>query len=294
MPAPGTLRAWGLAARHRTLVAGLVPIAVGSGVAIHDGKFHPLVMLAALVAALLIQIGTNLANDYHDFRRGADSAGRLGPPRVSALGLLPPRAVLYGALTCFGLAILVGIYLVAVGGWPILAIGLASVTAGYIYTGGPYPLAYHGLGEVFVLVFFGLIAVGGTYFVQALSWSPIAVVAGIPVGMLAVGLLTVNNVRDSETDAAARKRTLVVRLGTGFGRAEYVASLAISFLVPVFLVVTGQAGPFALLPLLSVPLAVAPVRIVQNERGGALNQALAGTAKLQLAFGALFALGLAL
>jgi 1,4-dihydroxy-2-naphthoate octaprenyltransferase len=288
---PSTLAAWFFAARPRTLVAGAVPVAVGSAVAAHDGRFAPLPALAALLGALLIQVGTNLTNDYYDFKRGADNADRLGPPRATQQGWLAPRAVLTGALTCFALAVLVGLYLVAVAGPVLVAVGLVSIAAGYAYTGGPFPLAYNGLGDLFVLVFFGFVAVCGTYYVQAQTVSPMALVAAVPVGLLGVALLAVNNTRDAATDRAAGKRTLVVRFGAGFGKAEYLGAIAVSALVPVVMVV-GGASPWVLLPLASLPFAVAPTRLVLTQTGPVLNQALAGTAKLQMIFGLLFALGL--
>ncbi len=284
---------WWQAARPRTLVAGIVPVAVGSALALRDGAFQPVAAAMALLGALLIQIGTNLANDYFDFVRGADSSDRLGPVRVTQAGLLAPAKVKAGALVCFALAITVGSYLVFAGGWPMLVIGLCSVTAGYAYTGGPYPLAYHGLGDLFVFVFFGGVAVGGTYFLQAHALTSTAVLAAIPVGALGVALLAVNNVRDQPTDARAGKRTLVVRLGTGFGRAEWAVMVAAAFSTPIALWLTGKAGPWVLLCLLALPLAAAPFRLVRRESGPVLNQALAGTARLQLVFGLLFAVGLA-
>lgn len=288
---PSTAAAWFLATRPRTLVAGVVPVAVGSGLAAHDGVFAPGAALAALVGALLIQVGTNLANDYFDHRRGADTADRLGPPRATAQGWLAPRTVLTGALACFGAAMLVGIYLVLVAGPALVVVGLVSIAAGYAYTGGPFPLAYHGLGDLFVLVFFGFVAVGGTYFVQAHALTPMALLAGVPVGLLGVALLAVNNTRDRATDAAAGKRTLVVRFGAAFGRAEYLAAVVVAALVPGLMVALG-ASWWVLLPLLSLPLAVPPLRLVLTATGPILNQALAGTARLQLVFGLLFALGL--
>ena len=287
------MKIWWQAARPKTLVAGVVPVAVGSALALRDGAFLPLAAGMALLGALLIQIGTNLTNDYFDFVRGADTADRLGPARVTQQGLLKPRSVRAGAFVCFALAVMVGLYLVAVGGWPILVIGLASVLAGYAYTGGPYPLGYHGLGDVFVLVFFGLVAVGGTYFLQAQALTPTALMAAIPVGALGVALLAVNNVRDAATDARAGKRTLVVRFGTGFGRAEWVAMVALAFATPVVLWATGTVGAAVLLPLLAFPLVVTPFRLVRNQTGVVLNTALAATARLQLVFGLLFAVGLA-
>jgi 1,4-dihydroxy-2-naphthoate octaprenyltransferase len=267
-------------------------VAVGSAVAWRDGHFAPLAALAALVGALLIQVGTNLANDYFDFRRGADNRDRLGPPRATQQGWLAPRAVLMGSAVCFGLAVVVGTYLVAVAGWPLVVLGLVSIAAGYAYTGGPYPLAYHGLGDVFVLVFFGGVAVGGTYYVQALALSPLALAASLPVGALGVALLAVNNTRDRETDAAANKRTLVVRLGRGFGRGEYVAMLIVAAAFPVVVWATGLATAWALVALLAAPLAVPPVRLLFTVDGGALNAALAGTARLQLVYSLLLAAGL--
>jgi 1,4-dihydroxy-2-naphthoate octaprenyltransferase len=286
------LKAWFLAARPRTLVAGVVPVAVGSALAFRDGAFALLPALAALVGALFIQVGTNLVNDFFDFERGADTAARLGPPRATAQGWLSPREVFTGAMVCFGLAFTVGLYLVWVAGWPLVVIGLTSLAAGYAYTGGPFPLAYNGLGDVFVLVFFGFVAVGGTYFVQAHGVTPTVFVAALPVGLLGVALLAVNNTRDAKTDAAAGKRTLVVRFGTGFGKAEYAACVALSALTPVLLWLGGAATPWVMLSWLALPLAWPPLALLFTQQGAALNLALAGTARLQLIFGVLFAVGL--
>lgn len=291
-PNPGPVKAWLLATRPRTLVAGAVPVAVGSALAWRAGAFAALPAAAALLGALLIQIGTNLTNDYFDFVRGADTGDRVGPKRASQQGWLAPKTVLRGALACFGLALLVGCYLVAVAGWPILVVGLVSLGAGYAYTGGPFPLAYNGLGDVFVLAFFGVVAVCGTYFVQAhaLSWT--VALASLPVGCLGVALLAVNNTRDAQTDARAGKRTLVVRLGPKFGRAEWFAMVACAFGVPAVLAGLGWTSAWVLLSALALPLAISPGRLVASAEGAALNAALAGTAKLQLIFGALFAAGL--
>ncbi len=200
--------------------------------------------------------------------------------------------MLRAAIGCFVLAVVVGMYLVAKTGWPILAVGLVSVVAGYAYTGGPYPLAYHGLGDLFVLVFFGLVAVAGSYYVQAEVVTPVALVAGLPVGALGVALLSVNNLRDFPTDAKAGKRTLVVRLGPTGGKAEFIAMVALAFLVPVALFFSQRPSLWVLLPLLSLPLAVPPLRKVLREQGPRLNLALGETSKLMLAFGLLFAIGL--
>lgn len=289
---PRALTAWLWAMRPKTLVAGVVPVAVGSALAAHDGAFRVMPALAALAGALLIQIGTNLANDFYDFQRGADTSARLGPARATQMGWLSPRAVLSGALLAFAGAMGVGLYLVAVAGLPILLLGLVSIAAGYAYTGGPFPLAYHGLGDVFVLTFFGFVAVGGTYFVESGTLTIRALVAAVPVGLLGVALLAVNNTRDRDTDAAAGKRTLVVRWGVDFGRAEYLGCVVVSALVPVGLVVAGWASPWGLAALLALPLAVAPARRLLSQSGPALNQALAETARLQLVYGLLFAAGL--
>ena len=290
---PSKIAAWFLATRPRTLVAGLVPVAVGSALAYRDHVFALLPALGALIGALFIQIGTNLVNDYFDFKRGADNAGRLGPPRATQQGWLTPPAVFRGAMICFGLAFAVGMYLVWVAGWPLVVIGLGSLAAGYAYTGGPFPLAYNGLGDVFVLVFFGFVAVSGTYFVQAQTITTTTLLAAIPVGLLGVALLAVNNTRDEKTDAAAGKRTLVVRFGAAFGKAEYVTCLVVSALLPLGLWLSGAASPFVMLSWLAIPLALPPLRLLFTQTGSALNAALAGTAKLQLVFGLLFAAGLA-
>lgn len=292
-PAPGaSLKVWFQASRPKTLTAAIVPVAVGTGVALADGVVHWGAAAVALLGALLIQIGTNLANDYYDFRKGADTSERLGPARVTQQGLIAPSRVLRAAIACFALAVLVGMYLVARVGWPILAVGLISVVAGYAYTGGPFPLAYNGLGDLFVLVFFGFVAVSGTYFVQADALSSLAVIAGLPVGALGVALLAVNNLRDRPTDEKAGKRTLVVRFGDGAAKAEYVSMLVAAYAVPLGLWLAGGRSGWMLLPLASLPFAVPPLRKVFREKGAILNLALAETARLQLVFGLSFAVAL--
>ncbi|WNG36586.1 1,4-dihydroxy-2-naphthoate polyprenyltransferase [Archangium violaceum] len=289
-----TLKTWLMAARPKTLTAALVPVMVGTALAYGLGVGRWLPALAALVGAMLIQIGTNLTNDYYDFKKGADTAERLGPKRVTQSGLIAPGTVLASALLCFGLAVVTGIYLVVVGGWPIVAIGLASVLAGYAYTGGPFPLGYNGLGDVFVFIFFGLVAVPGTFYVQALTVGPAAWWAAIPVGAIGTALLVVNNLRDASTDVKAGKRTLVVRFGTTMGKAEYVLLLVAAFATPLVMWGLGLASPWVLLALLSVPVAVPPLKLVLEAEGAALNPALGGTARLQLVFGVLFSAGLLL
>lgn len=286
--------AWVLASRPKTLPAASAPVVVGAATAYaaHASRAGP--ALAALAGALLIQIGTNLANDYFDFRHGADTGERVGPVRVTQAGLLAPAAVLRGAWAAFALAAVAGAYLTAVAGWPVVAIGLLAILSGLAYTAGPFPLGYHGLGELFVFIFFGLVAVGGTHFVQARALSPAAVWAGVPMGLLAAAILVVNNLRDVATDRMAGKRTLAVRLGERAARAEYVALLVAGFTVPMVAVATGAAQPALLLVLGALPFAVVPLRRVLGERGVALNAGLAETGRLELAFAALYALGLVL
>lgn len=286
-----SLGTWLLAARPKTLTAAVVPVVVGTGLALGEGMAVLWPALAALSGAVLIQIGTNLTNDYYDFRKGADTHERVGPTRVTQSGLIAPQTVLAAGAACFTLAVAVGISLVARGGWPFLVIGLASVLAGWAYTGGPYPLGYHGLGDLFVMVFFGLVAVPGTFYAQALQLVPVVWPAAVAVGATGTMILVVNNLRDMETDARAGKRTLVVRLGRGFGRGEYVALLLLALAMPAAMVVLGWARWPVLLALLATPLAWPPLSRVLRTTGTALNPALGGTARFQAAFGLLLALG---
>ena len=292
IPRPSPVRTWLMASRPKTLTAAAIPVVVGTGVALGHGVAHLWPALAALIGALLIQIGTNFTNDYYDFKKGADTHERLGPQRVTQSGLLAPRTVLAAALLCFGLAIAVGTYLVWIGGWPIIAIGLLSVLSGYAYTGGPFPLGYNGLGDVFVFVFFGLVAVGGTYYVQALGLSPAVWPPAVAVGALGTAILVTNNLRDISTDVKVGKRTLAVRFGATAARAEYVLLLIIAFACPLVTVLTGQGSAWALIALAAAPVAIPPLRRVLTQDGGALNPALGGTARLQLVFGVLYAVGL--
>ncbi|HYV49797.1 MAG TPA: 1,4-dihydroxy-2-naphthoate polyprenyltransferase [Myxococcaceae bacterium] len=267
---------------------------MGTGLAFgeHAGRWLPAV--AALVGALFIQIGTNFTNDYYDFKKGADTAERVGPTRVTQSGLIAPDAVLRAAVLSFVLAMAVGVYLVAIAGWPILVAGVLSVACGYAYTGGPYPLGYHGLGDLFVFVFFGLVAVAGTYFVEAGALAAPALVAAVPVGALGTAILAVNNLRDVATDAKAGKRTLVVRLGIPSGRAEYVAMLGLAFVTPLVFWLAGWASAPVLVAWLAIPAAIPPLRRVLKEGGAALNPALGETARLQIVFSVLLSVGLLL
>ncbi|MBT5043997.1 MAG: 1,4-dihydroxy-2-naphthoate polyprenyltransferase, partial [Gemmatimonadales bacterium] len=227
------VQAWILAARPKTLTAALAPVVTGTGLAAFHGVFAPLPALAALIGAVFIQIGTNFANDYYDFVRGGDTDARVGPIRVTQAGILPPATVKRGMYAVLGAALFVGVYLVWVAGWPIVWIGLSSVACAVLYTGGPFPLAYHGLGDVFVFVFFGLVAVSGTFFVQGLYWPPDVWIAGAALGTLNTAILVVNNLRDVDTDTLAGKRTLAVRLGATGTKIQYVLMLLVAVVVPV-------------------------------------------------------------
>lgn len=288
---PSQLEIWLLAARPKTLPAAAAPVVVGTAVAIGDQTFRPGPALAALAGALLLQIGANLANDVFDFKKGADTSGRLGPLRVTQAGLLTAREVLVGMWFTFGLAALAGLYLIVVGGWPIVIVGLLSIAAAIAYTGGPFPLGYKGLGDLFVFIFFGLVAVGGTYYVQAGTISGTALWAAVPVGALAVAILVVNNLRDIETDRASGKQTLAVRLGVTGARVEYLLLLAVAFAVPPLMWLLAIAPAWVLLSWLSLFPAWPTVRLVLTGQGRVLNQALAGTARLELIFALLFSVG---
>jgi 1,4-dihydroxy-2-naphthoate octaprenyltransferase len=291
---PGSPRAWMLAARIPTLAAAVVPVGVGAACALRTGVVRWDAVVAALLGAAWIQVGTNLANDVFDFERGADDAQRLGPPRAAQTGVLSPRALRGGTAVAFGVAALFGVYLTLVAGLPVIAIGTLSIAAGIAYTAGPFPLAYHGLGELFVLVFFGGVAVCGTAWVAvghvpALAWS-----AAIPVGASAAMLLVVNNVRDAETDRAAAKRTLVVRFGRRFGELEYVGFAALLYAVPFAWVAAGILDLRGLLPLVSLPRAWRLATALRAGTGRELNDVLRATAGLMLLHGALLAVAIAM
>jgi 1,4-dihydroxy-2-naphthoate polyprenyltransferase len=284
-----------MAARPRTLPAAVAPVLVGTALAGFAHVFHPLRFVAALLGALFIQVGTNLSNDYSDARRGADAEDRLGPVRVTAGGLVPPRQVLIATYASFGLAVLFGIYLIAVAGWELLLVGAASILAGVAYTGGPKPYGYEGLGELFVFLFFGIVAVVGSFFVQveALHWEAFAL--AVPVGLLAAAILVVNNVRDIDSDRRAGKRTLAVKLGREQTRVMYAAVVYLAYILTPITWVFGPTTAWVLLPWLTLPLATGVVRIVRTRTDGpSLNGALAQSGMLQLAFCMLLSAGLLL
>jgi 1,4-dihydroxy-2-naphthoate octaprenyltransferase len=265
---------------------------VGTATAAAGGAFHPLVCGVTLVAALCIQIGTNLANDLFDFQHGADTSDRLGPPRVVQSGLLSPGQIRAGMSVAFGAAVLGGIYLAAVGGWPIVTVGVLAIAAGVAYTGGPWPLGYHGLGDLLVFVFFGLVAVSGTHYLQTHTVSAVTFIGAFPVGFLVTAILVVNNLRDIDTDRRAGKMTLAVRLGERATRLQYVALIAGAYAaVPVLLLFHASAA--VCLPWLTVPVAIGLGRaVLGGTTGRALNPVLKRTAGLHLIFSALLATGL--
>jgi 1,4-dihydroxy-2-naphthoate octaprenyltransferase len=288
-----TVRIWVMAARLRTLPAAVAPVLVGTSLALGAGHFHGLTFVAALLGAILIQVGTNLSNDYSDARRGADTEDRLGPVRVTAGGLVPPGQVLLATYITFAGAVVCGIYLVAVAGPELLAVGAASILAGVLYTGGPRPYGYEGLGELFVFLFFGIVAVAGSYFVQVqeLPWEAFA--CAVPVGLLASAILVVNNIRDIDTDRRAGKRTLAVRLGRARTRVLYAAMLAVAFLLAPLPWLLGSMTAWLLLPWACAPLALRLVAVVRTRTDGpALNAALARTGALQLVFCLLYSAGI--
>jgi 1,4-dihydroxy-2-naphthoate polyprenyltransferase len=286
-------RLWLLAARPRTLPAAVAPVLVGTALAITDDVFRPVAFAAALVGSVFIQIGTNLSNDYSDARRGADTEDRLGPVRVTAGGLLPPRRVLVGTYLAFGIAVAAGAYLAAVAGWELLVVGALSILAGVLYTGGPRPYGYEGLGEAFVFLFFGIVAVTGSYYVQTeeLTWEAFAL--AVPVGLLAAAILVVNNVRDVDTDRRAGKRTLAVKFGRERARVLFMAMLVLAFAAPLVVAAAGGLSWWLALTALAWPLAVPLARTVRTRTDGpALNAALAATGRLLAVFSLLLATGI--
>lgn len=288
----GEIRLWMLAIRPRTLPAAVSPVLVGTAAAAAEHAFHLLPALAALAGALLLQIGVNLANDYFDFVRGVDTTERLGPVRVTQSGLIPPGRVLAGMILAFLLAAGAGLYLIFTAGWPILAVGCASILAAVLYSGGPYPLASHGLGDAFSFFFFGPVAVCGTYYVQALDVSFLCWMLSLSVGFLVAAILVVNNLRDIPTDSRVGKRTLAVILGPERSRVEFVLLWALAYGLLVILWLAGRLSPWGFLPFLTLPMTASLARSLWMLSGPSLNAALARTARLTLAFSLLLSAGL--
>jgi 1,4-dihydroxy-2-naphthoate polyprenyltransferase len=298
----GALRIWVMASRPRTLPAGLAPVFVGTAAAVHALQEYGAIdafrwgtFMAALIGAIFIQIGTNLANDYSDAKRGTDTEDRLGPVRVTASGLAAPRRVLYATWAAFGVAALAGLYLGIEVGPEIVAVGIVSIAAGVLYTGGPKPYGYEGLGEVFVFVFFGLVAVNGSYYVQLEELDLAPFLLSIPVGLLSAAILVVNNVRDIDTDRRAGKRTLAVRLGRERTRTLYAGMIALSFLLQPLVLLAGSRWAPALAAFVAAPMAIKPLRSVRTRTDGpALNAALAQTGALLAVFAIAAAIALAI
>jgi 1,4-dihydroxy-2-naphthoate octaprenyltransferase len=289
---PNTIQIWWLAIRPRTLPAAASGVAMGSALAWHAGSFHLLPALAALFVALLLQIGSNVANDVFDFERGADTAERLGPVRVTQAGLLTPTQVKRGMFVIFSLAAMLGLYLATLRGWTVVWLGLAAILSAVAYTGGPYPLGYHGLGDIFVFIFFGLAAVAGTYFVQVGSVSPVAWWMAIPIGLIVTAILVVNNLRDLESDRKAGKHTLAVRLGERGAKTEYALLMALAYLIVPVVVGMKMIPISAMFAWFSLPLAIRTLRVVFTQTGRPLNAALAGTGQTAFLFSIFFWLGL--
>lgn len=294
MPAPGSVRAWIMAARPQTLTAAWVPVAVGTAIAHIRGGVAWIPALAAFWGAMWLQIGSNFANDVYDHEKGADDENRLGPTRAAQAGLLTGAQLKGAMVLSFVLATVAGVYLTWHAGWPIVGIGVASIICAIAYTGGPYPLGYHGLGDVFVMIFFGFVAVCGTVFVQRMEVPLIALWASLPVGGLATAILVVNNVRDRHGDREVGKRTLAVRFGKVGGLIEYGFLLGLAYGVPVYLWLEAGLGSWVLLPLVSLPGGLWLWRRLQCLEGTPLNDVLVATAKLLLVHGILFTVGLSL
>lgn len=283
---------WLLASRPKTLWAGVAPVIMGTAMAFADEVFHWPSALAALLCAVLIQIGTNFANDYFDFVHGADTAERLGPTRATQAGLVKPKTMKKAFISIFALAFIIGFYLIWRGGWPILMIGLFSILFGILYTGGPYPLGYNGLGDIFVLFFFGPVAVGGTYYAQALQINYIVLLAGLAPGLISVALLTVNNLRDINTDRKTGKRTLAVRFGANFARLEYLFCIVVACLLPVVLSILNTGNYYSIITIGVLLFAVPAIRTVFRESGSpVLNEVLARTGKMLLIYSIVFSIG---
>lgn len=294
MATPSRWRIWLAATRPRTLPAAVAPVAVGAALAWRDGRFDAGAAGLCLAFALLVQVGTNFANDYYDFIKGADTAARVGPRRAVASGLVSPATMRLAMWLVFAGAFGSGLGLIAWGGPWLIAVGVASILCGIAYTGGPFPLGYNGLGDVFVFIFFGLVAVGATYFVQAGRVTAEVWLAAVPIGLLAANILVVNNYRDVETDAAAGKRTLVVRLGRGFARGQFAVSLIVALALPMIFVARGE-GAFCLLPLALVPMAWSHTRRLRESKSPSELIALLGdTGKLLAIYAALLSAGLVL
>lgn len=288
----GSIKNWLLAIRPKTLPAAAGPVLIGFALAYREGLHHfPSVVLAAIVA-LLIQSGTNMVNDYSDFKKGVDTEGRVGPVRVTQAGLITPRDMKTGMFVVLILIIIFSIPLVLRGGVPILIIGVLSIISGILYTAGPFPLGYNGLGDIFVLIFFGPVATAGTYYVQTLELSLNSVLAGLGPGLISVAILSINNLRDYENDKSAGKKTLIVLFGKIFGKVEYLASIVIATMIPVIIFLTGERMNYSIMVYLLLILSIKPVKTVMKGGSGAvMNEILGITGRMLLVYSLIFAIG---
>ena len=286
------LQIWLSAARPKTLWAAIAPVIIGTAMAFSEGQVHLLSAGLALVSAMLIQIGTNFANDYFDFKHGVDTSDRLGPTRVSSSGLVNPVQMKWAFVLAFLLAFILGLYLIYRGGWPILVIGLLSILFGILYTSGPYPLSYYGFGDIFVLIFFGPVAVGGTYYLQTLHITLPVIMAGLSPGLISTALLTVNNLRDINTDRMTGKKTLAVRFGELFSRMEYLITMLVACFIPVFLILINPGHTYAIGTIVVFLFALPSIKAVLfQDIDARLNLVLARTGKLLLLYSIVFSLG---
>ena len=293
VPALTPGRVWWSAVRPATLAASVAPVLAGTAVAIHEGGIRPAAGFLALVVALAMQIGVNFANDYSDFIRGADTPSRVGPIRAAASGVVAPERVRWAAAVAFGIAGIAGVVLSLTTDWRLLVVGAACLLAGWLYTGGPRPYGYLGLGELFVFIFFGLVATCGTVYVEELRVTPLAVLAGCGMGCLATSILVLNNLRDIETDAAAGKRTLATRIGRERTLILLVLLVSFAFTMPILMLVFGLAGVTVMLVHFAIPIAAVPVRTAFASRGGpSLVAALKRMAAAEIAYSLLLAVGL--
>ncbi|HZW39948.1 MAG TPA: 1,4-dihydroxy-2-naphthoate polyprenyltransferase [Ignavibacteriaceae bacterium] len=291
---PTKFQSWVIASRPKTLPAAVAPVLVGSALAYNQGKFHIELSIIALICSFLIQIATNFSNDLYDFLKGADTAKRKGPRRVLASGLITVKEMKLAVFITFMLAFIFGLYLVYRTDYVVLIIGVLSIIAGLAYTAGPFPLAYNGLGDIFVFIFFGVIGTAGTYYLHHLEINALSLAASIPVGTLITNILVVNNYRDINEDKEAGKNTLAVILGKTFSRYQLIFSLIIAYLIPLFLLLYYNFNLWILLPYVSLPIAILSVIHFYRNTGIELNKTLALTAQLSAIYGLLFSIGIIL
>lgn len=294
MKVDNKFQVWIIASRPKTLPAAVVPVMVGSALAINQGKFFPLYSIIALICSLLIQIGTNFTNDLFDYLKGADTDKRKGPLRVLSAGLISVKEMKIAIVVVFGLTFILGLFLVYVTDWKILTIGIFSIIAGLAYTAGPYPLAYHGLGDLFVFIFFGIVGTMGTYYLHHLEFTTISLLVSLPVGALITNILIVNNYRDIEEDKQTGKNTLAVILGRKFSQFEFIFFLTLSFLIPMILYLNFNFSETIFLPYLTFPFVFILIKMIYNYQGEQLNKTLEISAKFSALFGLLFSVGMIL